>query len=135
MPRLRAALLLLLVCLPGAGCATTVGFAAGPVTGPVTYWRHTQGTPTWLKAVLLPLTIPVGPVVGMVQGIRADAGALANGGYGRYPAPPFEIVWDPANTALGRPTMDESYGKDARHEEYVRWGSLADRREGAAGSK
>ena len=90
--------------------------------------KHTYGPPTWVKVILAPLAIPVGPFLGFYEGLRADAGYVRNGEYGVYPGPPFEIVWDPANPSLGGPDMDNSYGNDPRHADYVKWGSLADRR-------
>lgn len=135
MARARISLLLgLLAILSCGGCATTVGLVAGPVTGPVTFWRHTHGTPTWLVVLLTPLAAPVGPVLGFCEGLRADLGYVAHGEYGVYPVPPFEIVFDPANPELGRPDWDESWGDEPAHDAYVKWGSLADRRSGDAAS-
>lgn len=101
--RLPAIALLFLVALPLESCAATVGTLAGPVTGPITFWRHTYGTPDWVKALLVPMAIGAGPLMGLVEGSRADIGYVANGEYG---SPPFEIVFDPCNTAIGRPPMD-----------------------------
>lgn len=94
-------LLVALATLPGA-CAATVGTVVGPVTGPVTYWNNTYGMGPW-KTILLPFVIPLGPLLGLVQGARADVGYLANGEYGVDQAPPFEIIFDPTNTALTSP--------------------------------
>jgi hypothetical protein len=128
------ALLALLLLLPGTGCATTVGTVAGPVTTPISFVRNTWGPPTWLKVVLAPFAIPIGPFIGFREGARADIGYLRNGEYGVYPGPPFEIVWDPANARFGGPGMDNSYGDDQHHADYVKWGSLADRRTEDLGS-
>ena len=100
----RTSLILLLVAAFSAtSCATTVGTLAGPVTGPVTFWRHTHGVPDWVKVLLSPMAIGAGPFVGMAAGARADVGWVTHGEYGVLPSPPFEVVFDPANTALDRP--------------------------------
>ena len=103
LPRcLPAFALLLLASLPCTSCAATVGTVAGPVTGPMTFWRHTYGTPDWVKVLLVPLAIGAGPLMGLVEGARADIGYVVNGEYG---SPPFDIVFDPCNTELERPPM------------------------------
>ncbi len=83
-------------------CATTVGTLAGPVTGPITYWNHTYGMGA-AKPFLLPFMIPLGPLLGLVQGARADMGFVENGEYGVGDAPPFELVWDPSSPMRGEP--------------------------------
>lgn len=100
--RFPAFVLLCLAALPLGSCAATVGTLAGPVTGPITYWRHSYGAPDWVKVLLFPMAIGVGPLLGLVEGTRADIGYVVNGEYGQ---PPFEIVFDPCNTAIGRPPM------------------------------
>lgn len=97
MRNLRSSLLVAVLGLLGTGCATTVGTIAGPVTGPITYWNHTYGMGA-AKPLLLPFTIPLGPILGFVQGARADVGFMAHGEYGVGNAPPFDLVWDPAST-------------------------------------
>ena len=125
MARARLILLVLLTVLPLSACATTVGTVAGPVTGPMTYLKHTWGAPTWVQVVLSPFMIPVGPFVGFYAGARADVGYVRHGEYGVYPGPPFEIVWDPTNRELDSPPMDKSYGEDERMDEFVKRGSNA----------
>ena len=91
--------LLAITALPG-GCATAVGTIAGPVTGPLTAWRHTEGMPTWAKPVVWPLAVLLGPVLGFIEGARCDAGWLRNGAYGVDGSPPFELVFDPTSVRL-----------------------------------
>ena len=76
MPLARGlrAVVLVVMALSASGCATTVGTLAGPVTGPVTFWRHTHGVPTWVKPLLVPWAMATGPFIGMVAGARADVG-------------------------------------------------------------
>ena len=71
MRTLRSTILALFLGVSATGCATTVGTIAGPVTGPITYWNHTYGMGA-AKPLLLPFTIPLGPILGFVQGARAQ---------------------------------------------------------------
>ena len=98
--------LLVITVLPG-GCATTVGTIAGPITGPLTAWRHTQGMPTWAKPVVWPLAVLLGPVLGFIEGARCDAGWLRNGAYGVDGSPPFELVFDPSSVRLSASPRSE----------------------------
>jgi hypothetical protein len=79
-----------------SGCATVLGTAAGPFTTPGSYWKHTEGM-LWTKALMLPLTIPLGPFIGFVQGVRCDAGFVMHGAYGEGENPDFELIWDPTS--------------------------------------
>lgn len=88
--------LLLSGLMLSSGCATVLGTVSGPVTGPSSYWKHTEGM-LWTKALLLPLTIPLGPFIGFVQGIRCDAGFVMHGAYGEGENPDFELIWDPTS--------------------------------------
>ena len=95
MPRRRRLPLACALLLATASCATTVGTVAGPIAAPISFWNNTYGTPGWVKALLIPLVIPIGPVIGLAEGARADFGAVKNGEYGVNRSPAFEIVWDP----------------------------------------
>ena len=92
----RALLLTAVACVPAFGCATAVGTIAGPVTGPISFVHHNHAMPHWLRVVMAPLLIPVGPVLGFHEGVVADLGYLQNGEYGARWFPPFEHVLDPA---------------------------------------
>ena len=94
-------LLAALATIPGA-CATAVGTIVGPVALPISFWNNTYGMGPW-KPILLPLTIPMGPVLGAVQGARADVGWFNYGEYGVNQAPPFGLIFDPTNTRLTTP--------------------------------
>lgn len=87
--------LLPLLFLTAAGCATTAGTVAGPVSAPIGFWQRTHGTPTWVKVALTPFTVPIGPFLGFVEGARADLGFVAHGEYGAGGSPAFGHAFDP----------------------------------------
>jgi hypothetical protein len=94
---LRSAAALIALVLFGS-CATTVGTLAGPVTGPVALWRDGWGVPGLAKPFLTPLAIPLGAMMGLIQGVSADVGYVRNNfEYGANRFPPFDIVFDPTS--------------------------------------
>lgn len=94
--------LLGLAFLP-ASCASTVGALLGPVTGPMSYIKHTEGMPPWAVPLVFPIAVVIGPVFGFVQGARSDLGVMFHGAYGVDGDPPFGIVFDPASPEYSTP--------------------------------
>lgn len=109
-PTRKLAAALLLVTLPLGACATTVGTVVGPVGANISFFRHTEGTPDWLRPLAVPIIAVAGPLVGFVNGLQADVGYAANGAYGVDGRRPFDSVFDPANPDWGRPRWNRFTG-------------------------
>jgi hypothetical protein len=109
-PSRKLAAAFLLAVLPLGACATTVGTVVGPVGANISFFRHTEGTPDWLRPLAVPMIAVAGPLVGFVNGLQADLGYLAHGAYGVDGRRPFDSVFDPANPEWGRPGWNRFTG-------------------------
>ncbi|MGA1608929.1 MAG: hypothetical protein ACO4CT_18225 [Planctomycetota bacterium] len=109
-PSRKLAAAFLLAVLPLGACATTVGTVVGPVGANISFFRHTEGTPDWLRPLAVPMIAVAGPRVGFVNGLLADLGYLAHGSYGVDGRRPFASVLDPANPDWGRPDWNRFTG-------------------------
>lgn len=109
-PSRKFAAALLLATLPLGACATTVGTIVGPVGANISFFRHTQGTPDWLRPLAVPVIAVAGPLVGFVNGLQADIGYAVHGAYGVDGRRPFDSVLDPANPDWGRPRWNRFTG-------------------------
>ena len=109
-PTRKLAAALLLAILPLGACATTVGTIVGPVGANISFFRHTEGTPDWLRPLAVPVIAVAGPLVGFVNGLQADIGYGVHGAYGVDGRRPFDSVLDPANPHWGRPRWNRFTG-------------------------